>query len=316
MLTPCSLHYYIKRLISALANSLPCSTTNICMTLSGGVDTTIIALVARSAGLRIKAYTSFYLGGLPKDLPYAIYVARALGLKYELLPINNDYALELSEEIVKLLHTFDPVEVRNDVAVLAVLKKAADDGCEYVLTGDGCDELFAGYPYMLVLTGKELNKYIKYLAETARYPTVELGKKLGIEVIAPFTTKEVIEVSLRTPPDYKRLNPYTGKYMLRKLIEDYIGPEIAWRPKTPAEEGSGTKALSNLYALLASEDDVRTLKAIGLEGGDKAFLYRLFRKYYPKPPEVLPEGYVRCPYCGFPVYEGSRWCRTCGSHIV
>ena len=151
--------------------------------------------------MHVKTYTSFYLGGLPKDFPYATYVARVSGLKHELLPINNDYALKLSEEVIKLLHTFDPIEVRNDVAALAVLKKAADDGCEYVLTGDGGDELFAGYPYMLVLTSKELNNYIKYLTGAARYPTVELGKKLGIKVIAPFTTKEAIEVSLRTPPE-------------------------------------------------------------------------------------------------------------------
>jgi len=309
------LYYYTEELLKIMVDVLPHKNACACVTLTGGVDSTVIALAARSAGLRIKAYTAFYINSLPKDLPYAIYVARSLGATHELLPISANYALKLSEEVVKLLRTFDPVEVRNDVAALAVLKKAAEDGCEYVLTGDGGDELFAGYTYMAAMTGEELSKYIRYLAKVAHYPTVELGRRLGINVVAPFTAEEVVRVALEVPPGYKRLNPYTGKYILRKIIEALIGPEVAWRPKTPAEEGSGTKALSELYASLASEDDVRALKPLGLRGADRAYLYRIFRKYYPEPPKEVPEGFVRCPYCGFPVPKVTKWCRTCGSYI-
>ncbi len=310
-----NLYYYTRKLLSVLINAVPHKASCTCMALTGGVDTTVIALAARGAGLRIRAYTAFYIGSLPKDLPYAIYVARVLGLAHKLLPITTNYALELSEEVVKHLRTFDPIEVRNDVAVLAVLKRAALDGCEYILTGDGGDELFAGYTYMTSMKSEELSEYIRYLAKVAHYPAVELGEKLGINVVTPFTTEEVVRVALEIPPDYKRLNPYTGKYILRKIIEELIGPEIAWRPKAPAEEGSGTKALSELYATLASEDDVRALRSLGLTGADRAYLYRIFRKYYPEPPKEVPEGFMRCPYCGFPAPKITKWCRTCGSYI-
>ena len=52
----------------------------------------------------------------------------------------------------------------------------------------------------------------------------------SVEPRAPFLNVKLVNFFLSMPLKYKFRNGYS-KYILRKMVERYIGPEIAWRKK-------------------------------------------------------------------------------------
>jgi asparagine synthase (glutamine-hydrolysing) len=52
---------------------------------------------------------------------------------------------------MKVIKTFDPMEIRNSAAVYIGMREAKKDGNSTILTGDACDELFAGYSFLFNL---------------------------------------------------------------------------------------------------------------------------------------------------------------------
>ena len=57
---------------------------------------------------------------------------------------------------IKVLKSFDPMEIRNSAAAYVALKVARDRGLKTVMTGDAGDELFAGYSFFFDLTKEQL----------------------------------------------------------------------------------------------------------------------------------------------------------------
>ena len=45
-----------------------------------------------------------------------------------------------------------------------------------------------------------------------------------------------------------------GKWILRKTFEEYIPKQIAWRAKSPMQDGSGTAGLTNLFESIIDEE--------------------------------------------------------------
>ncbi len=63
---PCGTHAWL--LTRALEDFLSRSRCD-CIALSGGIDTSLIVALAGKLGRKLRAYTAFYLGGIPRDLP-------------------------------------------------------------------------------------------------------------------------------------------------------------------------------------------------------------------------------------------------------
>lgn len=244
---PCHVHAY--RVFARLVEVLRARVCD-CITLSGGVDTTLILLAATAAGIRPRGYSVIYSSGLPKDLPYVIYVSKMLNIEVRLVALTPENVDSVKGEIVKCLgaeaiksHDGEGcVEIRNDVVFYAALKSAQDDGCHCVYVGSGGDELFAGYSFLINLTEEELEEALTRLAR-GRYPELEVAKCLGVEVFAPFTEERIMDVVAGIPLSCLRSERLLGKEVLRALLADKGLHIVSERLKTPAEEGAGTKTL-------------------------------------------------------------------------
>ncbi|MBK9107523.1 MAG: asparagine synthase (glutamine-hydrolyzing) [Saprospiraceae bacterium] len=70
-----------------------------------------------------------------------------------------------------------------------------------------------------------------YLPEHNLNYTDKVGMKHGIEIRVPFLDKDLVELSFSIPDEFK-LKGKTTKYILRKLAERYLPPEIIHRKKT------------------------------------------------------------------------------------
>ncbi len=122
-----------------------------CSLLSGGLDSTIIASVAggQSDGLRT------YCAGCANetgddDVAVADKIAKELCTTHTTVPIGQDLFLSRWAEMVGRLGV--PLSTPNEVAINQVARQLRADGMTVALSGEGADELFAGYGGPLTLT--------------------------------------------------------------------------------------------------------------------------------------------------------------------
>jgi asparagine synthase (glutamine-hydrolysing) len=124
---------------------------------SGGVDSSLVTAIA--AGLKGDAVNTFSVGFDDQDFDesaYALMVSERYKTIHHRLAVGNDEFSELFPRMV--WHNDEPLDFANSIHIYA-LSRLAKEYVTVVLTGEGSDELFAGYP-----------RYrIPDLARTARY---------------------------------------------------------------------------------------------------------------------------------------------------
>jgi asparagine synthase (glutamine-hydrolysing) len=112
--------------------------------LSGGLDSsTIVALMAQQLNDPVNTFSVGFDGaGSNDELPYAHLVAQHFGCKHHTLKITSDDFLRYADTV--LWHLDQPIADQATIATFLV-SKLASQHVKMVLTGEGGDELFAGY---------------------------------------------------------------------------------------------------------------------------------------------------------------------------
>lgn len=218
-----------------------------CIALSGGIDTTTILLAAIETGLKPRGYTAIYIHGLPKDLSYVDYLSKKLNIDLRYVYIEYKDVEKFIASVVNCIgrdkinshKDGGCIEIRNDIVFYAILTKARDDGCECIYVGSGGDELFAGYRFMLSLYEIELEEAIDRLSRS-RYPELEIGRCVDIEVIAPLINEAIIDIVKEIPIVCLRSEKMLGKEVLREILDEKDLYIVSKRAKTPTESGAGT----------------------------------------------------------------------------
>ena len=132
--------------------------------LSGGLDTSILAVVA-SRFTSLKAVTVAFQNAPAPDVEYAVLIANGLGLEHVVHTFGEEELYDAIPAVVKTTRSFDPMEIRNSVAIYIGLKVAKENGISTVMTGDGRDELFAGYSFLFRYEKEKLDFELKKLLE-------------------------------------------------------------------------------------------------------------------------------------------------------
>jgi asparagine synthase (glutamine-hydrolysing) len=269
--------------------------------LSGGLDSSTVAWALVQAGLRPMAFNTQFAPSPGADVPYLLEVARALRLPVAIYWAGEEDALKAVDEVVGILRVFNPMEVVNCAAAYIGIGLAAKLGIKRICTGDGGDELFAGYDYMAKMPPDELDVYIRRLTKRWYFCAFDIGRALGVEVRAPYLDPEVVEYALSVPAAEK-VKDGVGKYIVRRQFDGLLPRDVVWRRKDPLEVGSGFRAL---YGLLAEKAEGAQAD-IPVAGAAK-YLYAVFRRRglsYERDDERP------CPICGYRLEEG--YCRMCG----
>ena len=289
--------------------------------LSGGLDTSIVAAVASKQPLR--AYTIALEGAPSPDLEYAYMMAKALDLNHKVHKFSVEEFIGNLPEVVKTLKVFDPMEIRNSAAVYIGMKEAKKDGTSTVLTGDACDELFAGYSFLFNLNPSELKASLKRLWTSMTFSAIPMAESLGMVAKIPFLDPEVREVASRLDPTVlvgEQAGQKLGKWIVRKAFEDVLPAQITWRTKTPIEYGCGTTTLPQVFDKRIPDEEFyeeqKHLKETdGVTIRDKEHLayYEIFRRVFGHRPKT--EGRT-CPECQYSVRQDATFCRTCAAYPI
>jgi len=113
--------------------------------LSGGIDScSIVGLAAASTQGTVKAFTIGFDSDAYDETPIATEMAQAVGADQEILRLEAGH---LYEHFVETLwHTERTIYNTLGVAKLLMSRRVNEVGYKVVMTGEGSDELFGGYP--------------------------------------------------------------------------------------------------------------------------------------------------------------------------
>ena len=115
--------------------------------LSGGLDSSILAHLLKDQKMQVMTIiTKDFLG---TDLTYAQIVAKHTKLPLSLLQVSLDEVLDSITETIRILGNFNDIEIRNSIVPYMYLSSLKKKGINSVITGDGADEVFAGYNFLL-----------------------------------------------------------------------------------------------------------------------------------------------------------------------
>ena len=291
------------------------------ISLSGGLDSSIIAYFLKQR--KPKTVTVIAEDFVSTDLTYCQMISKQMELPLTIYSVKTSEILEAVEETIKILKNFNDIEIRNNVVMYLAIKWAKEKGEKSIITGDGADELFAGYNFLKNKSEKELIREVKRICSIMHFPTQKIGKALGVSIESPFLDKQMIDLAEEIPANLKVKNENEkryGKWILRKTFEKYIPQKIAWREKAPMQEGSGTAGLTDLFDSVVGEEKfvekkltVEKTDNVVIRSRESMHYYEIFKKLFGSP--VDPKSEEVCPYCKHSVGK-SKFCRMCGAFPI
>ncbi len=309
-----------KNLYKILEKSCNSCKSNL-IALSGGLDSSIIAYFLKQR--KPKAVAIIAEDFVSTDLTYCQMISKEMQLPLSIYNVKTATILEAVDDTIKILKNFNDIEIRNNVVMYLAIKWAKENGEKSIITGDGADELFAGYSFLINKPEEELEEEIKRVCSIMHFPTQKIGNALGISIESPFLNDAVVKIAKEIPANLKVKNEKEkrhGKWILRKTFEKYIPKQIAWREKSAMQDGSGTVGLTNLFNSVIKEEKF-VEKKLTVEKDDGVIIrsresmhyYEIFKKLFGSPVDSHAEN--TCPYCKHEV-ENSKFCRMCGAFPI
>jgi hypothetical protein len=266
------------------------------------------------------------------DITWARKVADHLDLDWTPVVLGKREAFDALDWLMVQQRSFDLGHL-NNIPLIAGLQAAS--GTTFS-TGDDGDGLFGGY-----LFSRDQPDWGAYV--TGRIPHIDppargIGTAAGWSPLLPYLEPEVLNVARGLTSDDVRADvkvsdntlppsfmdqfnveimqgeerPW-GKAVLRRVAERWLPKEIAWRPKTDLQFGSGMCALEPVLALRINSGLMLNLQTTGIHFYNDAHraLYLRFRGLGLTVPPV-GDGEYACMSCGGGVPNGKRHCGTCG----
>ncbi|MBU0693912.1 MAG: hypothetical protein KKC11_04510 [Candidatus Omnitrophica bacterium] len=274
---------------------------------SGGLDTSILA----AGNPKITAIT-VSLDSVGEDVYYSKSLAKVLDIKHIFRIVKVDEAIEAIPETIRILKSFDPA-IPNDLTVYFGLKFAKKLGIDRIATGDGSDELFAGYSFMRDIDN--LEEYIERITKKMSFSSNDIGNFFGVKIIQPFIDKNIVDFALQIPVDLKirKCNGKVwGKWILRKAFEDVLPKDIVWQGKRPLEVGSGMNRLRQVISEKVSDEEFKeNTTSIKFISKEHFYYYKIYKEVIGEIPKPnTNEG--ECLGCGAGMKKNGFHCKVCG----
>ncbi|WP_022941152.1 asparagine synthase B [Psychromonas hadalis] len=274
--------------------------------LSGGLDSSVIsAITQKFAKQRVEdndetgawwpQLHSFSVGleGSP-DLAAAKKVAEELGTVHHPIIFTEQNGIDALKEVIYHLETYDVTTIRASTPMYLMARKIKAMGIKMVLSGEGADEIFAGYLYFHKAPNpqelhEELNRKLNKLH---MFDCLRANKSMsawGVEARVPFLDKEFLDVAMRTNPELKMIKDgRIEKNILREAFDGQLLPEVLWRQKEQFSDGVGYSWIDTLKEYIDTQVTDQQLASaafkfpINTPDTKEAYYYRsIFAGHFP-----------------------------------
>jgi len=242
--------------------------------LSGGLDSSIVAAVLAHLSSPGAVVRSFAAGTeRSSDLAAARVVADHLGLEHHERVYTDDDVVAVLPEVVRSIESYEPSLVRSAVPNYLLAELAARH-LKVVLTGEGADELFAGYHHLREMDVDELHTALADGVDTLHHLNLQRCDRVtmahGLEARVPFLSQEMLALAQRIPMQWKLLGPdgqeqAQEKALLREAFTGWLPDDILWRRKEQFGDGSGTAdVMARQAARMVPDADWEGVRIAGL----------------------------------------------------
>ena len=222
---------------------------NVGVIFSGGVDSSILAMLLKDISCNKKLDITLYAVGREgsKDLEAAKYAAEYLELPLKTQLITEELIKEHIGEVVHAIGDDNLMKVGVGLTTYFACRMAHEDGQKVAISGQGADELFGGYNrYLKSYEEDTLEFEIRQDISNMYHVNLERDDACAmlssVELRLPFLDEKLVEYAVNLPIRYKISGPgdVLRKNILRKLaFNEGLDTEIAYRPKKAAQYGTG-----------------------------------------------------------------------------
>lgn len=303
--------------------------------LSGGIDSCVVAHALlpmyRETTGDDRPIPCFTVGmDDSPDLMAAKAMVEALGgskhIDHRPRVFTGKDVFDLIPKIIYHMETYEAELIRSAIPNWLLAERAGAD-VKMVLTGEGSDELFAGYLYFMDAehpdqVQTELKRLYGMLGNINLHRTDRMTMAHGLEARVPFLDTKFTELVMSLDPALKMVNRDAvakntegrEKTFLRKLFEgenangNRIPHDLLWRAKAMQCEGVGEDWVSQLQQRVSAKITDAELAASSIEyplnspqTKEELYYRRVFEDYYPGMAHVVN------PWVGGCRAAGAAW---------
>lgn|SRR3989338_5335810 len=236
--------------------------------LSGGVDSSTIALITKKLGHSPQCCTV----GLENsdDIEWARKAAEANNFNLKQKILSLDELESTIKKVIEITKQNDIITVGVGVVTYTAAKMAKDGHCGSIMTGLGSEELFAGYERHLKAMGQgyeavhaECVAGLQMMRNRDLARDVSIAQHFNLELFMPFLDKEFMKAALSIHPLLK-IDKMGSKIILREAAQQLgLQKDFAWRKKQAAQYGSsviaGIEKLTKRKGFLSKKDYLNSL---------------------------------------------------------
>ena len=217
--------------------------------LSGGLDSSVVLTHVLAMHPDCVALTIGAPGS--EDLLYARRLCGDLGVQHEVINVRPaDIRASDVREAIRMSELTEYGDIINAVVSVPLFARARQLGLKVVLTGDGSDELFGGYP-MFQRTAEAASQQLflhmignLHRTELQRVDRVSMGN--GVEARVPYLDPAVVELAMRLPAGLK-VRDGQEKWIMRRAFEGVLPEYVLRRRKNQMSHSSGLHERARLY---------------------------------------------------------------------
>lgn len=252
---------HVRAVLTQAVKDQMMSDVPIGLLLSGGLDSAVISSIIKpmldETG---QEYLTFTIGqeGSP-DVTAARMMSEHLGTTHHEYLFTSEEACSIIPDVIYHLETYEPELIRSAIPNY-FLARLASQHVKVVLTGEGSDELFAGYLYFRDAPDspaihKELRRIFHHLHNVNCQRADRMTMAHGLEARVPFLDPHVIDAVMQVDPEYKRIEGEAKpeKHALRALFDGEIPEPVLWRTKAMQCEGVGLNWVDDLQTFCEAQ---------------------------------------------------------------
>jgi asparagine synthase (glutamine-hydrolysing) len=217
--------------------------------LSGGLDSSLTLLHVHALRPDCIAFTIGAPGSA--DLEYASKLTADLGVRHEIVELSqSDIKMAEIRDAIRISELTEYGDIINAVVSVPLFRRVAETGVRVVLTGDGSDELFGGYPmYDQISADQQRRLFLHKLANLGRTELQRVDRTSmahAVETRVPFLDPGLVKLAMRLPMSMK-VRGGTEKWILRRAFTDILPEYVLRRPKNPMSHSSGLHERARIY---------------------------------------------------------------------
>lgn len=225
--------------------------SNSAVAFSGGIDCSLIGAIASGLPLCTVGLKGSH------DVRAARHAAKLMGSekRHIVYEVEEKEVSEVLPEVIYAVESYDPMTVSIAIPVYILAREVRRSGYRVLLSGQGADELFAGYAryeesFRNGRLAEELDHDLRHIYEVNLERDDAATMAHGVELRVPYLDMSVINIAQKIDPSlkvYRDSKDYIRKYILRKMSKNHLPHEISFAPKKAIQYGTSVqKSLERL----------------------------------------------------------------------